>query len=108
METLTIEKQLIEQSSHANTMVELMNNIQPIINDVMATDNRLLSVDKQWINYGTWKVTVWANDYHFGKELTQYLKKISIITHDEDKKFTIKDLETEIREMCETYAYDKF
>lgn len=75
MKTLTIEQQLIEQSGKANTMVELMNNIQPIINDVMATDNRLLSVDKQWINHGTWKGTVWANEYHFGKELTQYLKK---------------------------------
>lgn len=95
-------KSIAEQSQNFN---DLMNNIEPVIYEIINEDDRLLSVNKNWCYYGTWKVSIFANEYTFGEELSKVLEKISIITHDEDKDFTIADLADEIREAVEEHIY---
>lgn len=41
-------------------------------------------------------ITLWVNTAHFGEKLAEELKKISIITHDEEKEFTPEDLRENI------------
>lgn len=98
-------KSIAEQSQNYN---DLMKSISPIINEIINEDERVLSVNKRWCNYGTWKVTIFANEYTFGAELSKVLKTIQIITHDEDKDFTIADLADEIRETVEEHIYQNW
>lgn len=96
----------IEALSECKTMIELMNKVQPIINDIIHEDKMLYSIHKIWTYYGTWKVTFIPNKYRFGEQLSEKLMKHKLTTHDEDKQFTIDDFEDVIRECIEEYAYD--
>ena len=55
-----------------------------------------IDTTRTWKSYGTWKATLWVNTAHFGEKLAEELKKISIITHDEEKEFTPEDLRENI------------
>ncbi len=55
-----------------------------------------IDTTRTWKSYGTWSITLCVNTAHFGEELAEELKKISIITHDEEKEFTPEDLRENI------------
>ena len=80
------------------TVNELQNEVLIFVNEVITTDDRLLSVNKQWYGYGTWKSVGFANEYHFGKDLADMLVRAlsGKITHDEDREFQVSDFEDEI------------
>lgn len=99
-------QQRIEALSECKTTFELLDKVQPIINDIMHEDEMLYSINRCWVYYGTWQAQLWTNEYRFGKQLSELLIKKKIITHDEDKQFTIDDFEDVIRECVEEYAYD--
>ena len=103
-----IEEDILYVCKKSRTLVELMNNVRPIIQEVLCTDEALLSVHKNWCNYGTWRISIFVNPYHFGRNLATSLESISKITHDEEKTFTVNDLTDEIVEAIETFAYDNF
>nr|DAY29459.1 MAG TPA: hypothetical protein [Caudoviricetes sp.] len=79
---------------------ELMSLIYDLTVEIIKTDNRLLSMDKKWVNYGTFASTAHANKYHFGEELAQIIEEVLTgrITHDEDHEFRVEDYEEAISE----------
>ena len=105
MKSLTYQ-QRIEALSNCKTFIELMDKVQPIIDDILHEDEMLYSINKRWRTYGTWEVQLWTNEYRFGKQLSELLMKHKLTTHDEDKIFTIDDFSDVIRECVEEYAYD--
>lgn len=84
----------------------------PIVDDFVAklvelNNDTLLSVDREWAGYGTWRSRGWANKAFFGEDLGYILEKAlhSKITHDEDYKFNIKDFEDVIGGYIYDYLY---
>ena len=68
---------------------------------IINTDARMWGVNKRLSGYGTWKARIdFANEYHFGQKIKELLTidLSSIITHNEDKEFTVKDWEEDIQE----------
>ena len=108
MKIKTIQQEIEEKAQTAQTRVELVSQMDDVIAEVMATDKRLFSIYKNWCNYGTWRVTFFANNNHFGNKLAEKLNAMSIITHDEDKDFTIEDFRKLIADVINEYAYDKW
>jgi len=93
-------KTQIEKIRSAENQIKMFEMISDLAIEISKTDERLLSIRKQWINYGTWRSSCFANQYHFGEELAKALKsKLSKrITHDEDLNFCIGDFIDEIEE----------
>lgn len=80
------------------TIQERENEVLNLVKEIIATDSSLLSVDKTLVSYGTWKSVGFANEYYFGKELSDMLVRAlnGKITHDEDREFQVSDFEEEI------------
>lgn len=55
-----------------------------------------IDTTRTWKSYGTWSISVWVNTAHFGEALAEEIKKVRVITHDEDKEFTPEDLRENI------------
>lgn len=104
------EERLKEAADKAKTRVEYDREVETIIKDIMQTDEQLYSISKRWCNYGTWRVTLWVNEYLWGNELKQYIADhLSIITHDEEREWnTLADIEDELYECITDYAFDLF
>ena len=83
------------------TISELQNVCIDFVDEIIKVDNRLLSVNKKWSGYGTWKSTGFANEYQFGKDLSTTIVKAlnGKITHDEDKEFTIEEFRDDIYDL---------
>lgn len=81
--------------------------IELFVDEIISTDNKLLSIDKVWVNYGLWKAKVFVNKYHFGKELAQIIKDSidGTGTHDEEKVFEIKDFKEKLIDEIKDYLY---
>ena len=94
-----MENQLKAIRSEEN-QAKMFEKISELAIEISKTDTNLLSIDKVWINYGTWKSKCFANQYHFGEDLAKALmSKLSRrITHDEDKEFDISDFIEELEE----------
>lgn len=77
---------------------ELQDEVLELTSEIIKTDSRLLSVDKSWKSYGTWVTVGFANEHHFGNELSAILKKAldGHITHSEDAEYKISDFEEAI------------
>lgn len=102
MKTETVQETLLRLYKNAQTMSEKIDITDAIAADIINTDPALVSADKEWCRRGTWRVGLWLNVHHFGRELTEYLKKMVYrYTPDEDRVFTVEDL----REEIETYVY---
>ena len=104
----TYEERLVEAGLDSKTRVELTDKVNTIVADILNTDSRLWSINRKISGYGTWRVSLWLNEYHFGQELSERLMSRYFITHDEDKQFTLADFNDIIDEVCQEYAYDKF
>ena len=74
--------------------------IAELATEISTTDESLLSINKEWVNYGTWKSKCFANRFYFGEDLAKELKKnlSKRITHDEDVIFQVEDFLEEIEE----------
>ena len=55
-----------------------------------------IDTTRTWKSYGTWSISVWVNTAHFGETLAEEIKKVRVITHDEEKEFTPEDLRENI------------
>mgnify|MGYP001269871202 CR=1 FL=1 len=86
---------------------DLVGQIQPLVEQIISTDDRLLSVSKRWVGYGTWSSVGFANSYTFGGVLAGILTKAltNRITHDEDKEFVVADFEEDIEEVLFEHLY---
>lgn len=102
----TIEDILLYNAERAETQNQLYEVISEIIEEIMETDERLYSVEKEMSGYGTWKVKLWLNEYHFGNELKRRIEKKYLITHDPDREYTIEDFEDRIDDVISEFAYE--
>lgn len=84
----------------SETQIQMFEMINELAIEISKTDDRLLSIDKIWVYYATWKSKCFANQYHFGEKLaTALMRKLSRrITHDEDLNFHIGDFIDEIED----------
>lgn len=64
-----------------------------------------IDTTRTWKSYGTWSISVWVNTAHFGEALAEEIKKVRVITHNEDSEFTPEDLREEIMERVQEWAY---
>ena len=90
----------IEAIRAAENQSQMYAMIKELATEIVLTDESLLSIDKEWFNYGTWKSKCFANRFYFGEDLAKELKKnlSKRITHDEDVIFQVKDFLEEIEE----------
>lgn len=102
-------KKVVEEYNNTNWKT-ILNKIDPIIySAINDTDPAFWSVDKKWVGHGTWKGYIWLNEYHWGENLYKYILnacKKGIITHDEDKEFTLEDFADEIEDAMTSFAQD--
>jgi hypothetical protein len=89
--------------SHA----ELRDLVDALVFVIINTDNRLISVDKKRVGYGTWSSVGFANNYCFGNKLAELIKQALTgrITHDEDKDFVVADFEENIADALFDYLF---
>lgn len=93
----TIEQIYLAQIEKCETKLQAYAVSDLLVELIINTDPRLLSCNRRHANgYCTWRISIFANEYHFGKELGAILNSIYIITHDEDKDFTPEDLREDI------------
>lgn len=100
----TLEKQIAVFAEKCNRQIELDSS--KFVEEILNEDDRLICTQKTWCYYGTWRVTLFVNEYRFGSVLAERLRKISVITHDEDKVFSLSDLEEEITNCVDDFMYD--
>ena len=93
-------KTQLEKIRSEENQAKMFEKISELAIEISKTDERLLSVSKEWVNYGTWKSKCFANNYHFGEDLAKALiSKLSRrITHDEELNFHTGDFIDEIEE----------
>lgn len=110
MKTQTYEQRLKEAADKAKTRVEYDTAVEEIVEEMKQTDEQLYNIEKRWCNYGTWRVTLWVNEYLFGSELKEYIADhLSIITHDEEREWkTLADIEEEFYDCVTDYAFFLF
>lgn len=104
----TYETRLKEAANNAATRIELMDTVKDIVAEIINEDDRLWGIGRKIAGYGTWKMTLWVNEYRFGTELAKRLNDRYIVTHDEDKKFTLEDFAEIIDDVCQEFAYEIF
>lgn len=100
----TLEKQIAVFVEKCNRQIELDST--KFVEEILNEDDILISSQKTWCYYGTWRVTLFVNEYRFGSVLAERLRKISVITHDEYKVFSLSDLEEEITNCVDNFMYD--
>lgn len=76
-------------------IAELEERVLELTAEILGTDERLLSVEKIKVGYGSWKSKGFVNNYHFGTDLAGIIAKSlsNCVTHDEDRVFKIADFE---------------
>lgn len=95
-----MKDQFLNLKNQAEEMPQgkLHEAVSVLVDEIIGTDERLLSVSKSWSGYGTWKSSSFANEYYFGDELSGILTKAmnGSVTHDEDRVFTVEDFRDRI------------
>lgn len=98
-----------------NTLKGFESRLDKFFDEIMGTDDGLYSIYRRHeSSYCTWRINLELNEYHFGSKLAEALlitpsrTKTSIITHDEDKEFTLEDFEEILRESYDEFIYDVF
>jgi hypothetical protein len=82
-----------KRESDSMTIYDVNEGVKQLTRDIIKTDPRLISVDKRWIGYSTWRSRGWANKAEFGEPLAKAIEKALTgrITHDEEMEFKIED-----------------
>jgi hypothetical protein len=98
MKTLLQDLRAKSESLKNNEIIELINSM---VEEIIKTDDRLLSVSKSFKSYGTYISVGFANEYHFGEELAKILTRAlsGTITHNEDREFHVSDFSERIADL---------
>lgn len=77
-------------------------------NLILASDSAFYGIERTLAGYGTWQARInFANEYHYGEGIAHLLTHVSsIITHDEDKEFTLEDFAEDIEEELVKFISD--
>jgi hypothetical protein len=87
-------------TSAANLCYELIE--KELTEMVKESGGTFIDFYKKLSGYGTWKITVFCNQYHF-LEYTEFLLQFSKITHDEDYS-----IESFVKDVCDYIDSDLF
>lgn len=104
----TYQKELMLAGFNAVNIMELQKSCDEIASRIINEDEKLISVDKRFANYGTYRYDIWMNEYRFGKDFSQMVKKQTYKFADDEANFTVKDFKQDIEEVCFEYAYQFF
>ena len=95
-----------ERIAALNTLAknEKYNAIDSIVAEMLDENERVWSINRRWQSYGTWKVSLWVNEYTWGHELADMInRRCYFITHDEDKEFELAEFEEMLTDICTEY-----
>lgn len=86
-------------------MLELAGKYADLI---LESDSAFYGIERRLVAYGTWQAKInFANEYYLGEGIAHLLTRIpSIITHDEDKEFTLEDFSEDIEEELVNFISD--
>lgn len=109
MKRATMQEELINRVKADMTYNEALQLADEMTDNIINDDKVFYSIDKHFAGYGTWKANIsMANEYHFGDDIANILTSCGgVITHDEDKEFTLEDFREEILDSLTQYIYDK-
>lgn len=109
MKRTTMQEELINKVKADMTYNEALQLADEMTDNIINDDKAFYSIDKRFAGYGTWKANIsMANEYHFGDDIANILTSCGgVITHDEDKEFTLEDFREEILDRLTQYIYDK-
>lgn len=100
---MTLQNEMLLSARDCETYNDCRNKAIYFGERIRKTDPAFWGIEKRLAGYGTYRACInFANEYHFGRRLAESLKKDtgSIITHDEDKQFTLNDFEDKIDDVC--------
>ena len=102
-------KIFISKIQNAETRVDVYDIVNGMCNEfMMALQDcpQCWSVNSRWIGHGTWRVSLWLNNYHFGDRMASF--DFSFVTHDEEKVinhgFSVVDFQSELEDYLQDYA----
>lgn len=98
---MTYEERLQAIAEKAENRLSMMNEVSKLADDAAAEDNALISTNRQPAGYGTWKVTLFVNEYAFGERLAAKLREKYIITHDEEHVDSVADFRERIEDVMQ-------
>lgn len=103
-----VENRFADEIGKCETEAEKLAVCAKFANEIVQTDERLISCSRIRTGYGTWSGRLdFVNEYHFGLRLTVILLNVpSIMTHDEEKVFTPSDFEEDISEALYIHIND--
>lgn len=97
-------QQRIEALKGIENKIEQSAAIDSIVSEMMNENKRVWAINRHIQSYGTWKISLWVNEYTWGHELAAEIKRrCYIITHDEDKEFEMSEFETKLGDICSDY-----
>lgn len=106
MKKETLQEKLLERFKDAQTMIEKIDIVDAIAVDIINTDPAFISVEREHFR-NQYKIKLWMNEYHFGKELSEYLmRRAYILTLDDETKWTLEDLREHIEDFTYEFAYN--
>ena len=82
------------------TFIEILELSKKYANMITESDSAFYGIERRLAGYGTWRARInFANEYHYGEGIAHLMKHVpAIITHDEDKEFTLEDFAEDIEE----------
>lgn len=101
----TYQKELMDAGINAISIRDLQNRCDEIASQIMAEDEKLISVNKRFAMYGTFIYSVWTNEYRFGRDFSQMIKRGTFKFGDCEANYTVQDFKKDIEEVCFEYAY---
>lgn len=111
MTSLTYEQRIKEIAEDSATRKTFEAKVKPLIDEIFEDDaSRSYVLSKDRCGYGTWKVTIWLSDIKFGPNMKTFIETLfGFITHDEERQWTtLKDVESDLRELIEEFAFWQF
>lgn len=101
----TYQKELMEAGIQTNSVRELQYRCDEIAARIMTESEKLISVERRFACYGSYRYGIWMNEYRFGKDFSEWIKRNTYKFGDDEADFTIQDFKKDIEETCFEYAF---
>lgn len=101
----TYQKELMVEGINAISIIDLQNRCNEIAARIMTESEKLISVEKRFACYGSYRYGLWMNEYRFGKDFSEWIKRNTYKFGDDEADYTIQDFKKDIEETCFEYAY---
>lgn len=102
---MTYQERIIEAVKVAENYQQQYDAVESIVDEMLKEESWAIDTTRTWKSYGTWSISVWVNTAHFGGALAEEIKKVRVITHNEDSVFAPEDLREQIMERVQEWAY---